>query len=171
MRHIIGATCLGVYAAATTISVSNPSFEDSTSWTSLSTGSNEFWAAPGGSSYATRVAGETATQQVDLGVTIEAGTTYTIHVELNGLSDSVVELWTQDGMIDDNDDFGGSLGSQLDWTAPSSGQFFVLVRGYSADQRGSFMVNIRSSEAGRGRGGSHYDFYNQRPSRQGSDRH
>ena len=92
MRHIIGATCLGVYAAATTIAVSNPSFEDSTSWTSLSTGSNEFWAAPGGSSYATRVAGETATQQVDLGVTIKAGTTYTIEVYARSWDPRAIDL-------------------------------------------------------------------------------
>ena len=84
----------------------------------------------------------------------QSGVSYTITVGLETLSDSVVELWSSTEMIDSNDDFGGSLGSQLEWTAPSTGQFFVLVRGYSATQGGDFTLDIVSSNAAGGGAGS-----------------
>lgn len=71
-----------------------------------------------------------------------AGTQYTIAVGLQTLSDSVVELWDQTSMLDSNDDFGGSLGSQLSWTAPSNGRVYVVVRGFSAANNGDFSLNI-----------------------------
>jgi hypothetical protein len=83
------------------------------------------------------------------------GETYTISVELTGLQDSVLELWSSTAMIDSNDDYGGSLGSQLEWTAPSSatsmsgpgGRVYVLVRGYSDANAGQFTVTVTSSGA------------------------
>ena len=39
------------------VAVANPSFEGSTGWTALTTGSEEFWAAPGGTAYASHLAG------------------------------------------------------------------------------------------------------------------
>eukprot|EP01050_Picozoa_sp_SAG11_P000722 SAG11_NODE_25_length_23789_cov_23.813592_4_plen_310_part_00 len=53
-------------------------------------------------------------------------------------------------MIDSNDDFGGSLGSQLIWTAPSSGQYVIQVRGYRETQRGRFELGVSSSGGGGG---------------------
>ena len=76
------------------------------------------------------------------------GETYTINVDLSGLQDSVLELWSSTEMIDSNDDYGGSLGSQLEWTAPADGgRFYVLVRGYSDANAGQFTVTVRSSGA------------------------
>eukprot|EP01043_Picozoa_sp_COSAG02_P010323 COSAG02_NODE_361_length_23829_cov_82.704509_1_plen_1316_part_00 len=76
------------------------------------------------------------------------GETYTISVELTGLQDSVLELWSSTEMIDSNDDYGGSLGSQLEYTAPSAGgRFYVLVRGYSDANAGQFIVTVTSSGA------------------------
>jgi hypothetical protein len=78
----------------------------------------------------------------------QSGVSYTITVGLETLSDSVVELYSSTAMLDSNDDFGGSLGSQLEWTAPSTGRFFVLVRGYNPRQGGDFTLNVVSSNAG-----------------------
>ena len=74
------------------------------------------------------------------------GETYQINVELTGLQDSVLELWTSSEMIDSNDDFGGTLGSHLEWTAPAvASRYFVLVRGYSDANSGQFTLTITSS--------------------------
>ena len=78
----------------------------------------------------------------------QEGVSYTISVDLETLADSVVELYSSSDLLDSNDDFGGTLGSQLEWTAPSTGRFFVLVRGYNPQQGGDFNLNIISSNAG-----------------------
>lgn len=78
----------------------------------------------------------------------QAGVSYTITVQLETLADSVVELYSTTEMLDSNDDFGGTLGSQLEWTAPSTSRFYVLVRGYNPRQGGDFNLNIVSSNAG-----------------------
>jgi hypothetical protein len=98
----------------------------------------------------------------------QAGVSYTITVALETLSDSVMELWSSTEMIDSNDDFGGSLGSQLEWTAPSTGQFFVLVRGYNPRQGGDFTLNVVSSNAAGGGAGSPCDGGVQLSQRSGS---
>ena len=72
----------------------------------------------------------------------QEGVSYTISVDLETLADSVVELYSSSDLLDSNDDFGGTLGSQLEWTAPSTGRFFVLVRGYNPQQGGDFNLNI-----------------------------
>lgn len=77
-----------------------------------------------------------------------AGTQYTINVGLQTLSDSVVELWDSSSMLDSNDDYGGSLGSQLTWTAPADGRVYVLVRGYSTANNGDFTLTISTANGG-----------------------
>ena len=86
MKALPAAAVLAAYAGAASaadVPVVNPSFEVSggggSGWNSLSTGSDEFWAPPGGTSYATREGGEAATTQA-LGVVIEADTTYTLEM-------------------------------------------------------------------------------------------
>ena len=57
-------------------------------------------------------------------------------------------------MIDSNDDFGGSLGSQLEWTAPDNTPVYALVRGYSDSQRGQFSIGILENGAATPGGGN-----------------
>lgn len=75
-----------------------------------------------------------------------AGVTYTISTQLLGLSDSVLELWSPTAMIDSNDDFGGSLGSQLEYTAAATVRVYIVVRGYSDQNRGAFGLTVISSD-------------------------
>eukprot|EP01050_Picozoa_sp_SAG11_P015734 SAG11_NODE_2074_length_3858_cov_4.261772_1_plen_772_part_00 len=78
-----------------------------------------------------------------------AGMTYDITVTLDSLFDSVVEVYDMDGatILDSNDDDGsGGLGSHLVWTAPSTGEYYVDVRGYSQSQRGSYTLTIATTD-------------------------
>ena len=72
----------------------------------------------------------------------ESGGTYEIEVMLGTLGDSVVELFDEDGsLLEYNDDHGDTLASRIEWTAPSSGTYYVQVRGYGS-QGGSYTLAI-----------------------------
>lgn len=74
------------------------------------------------------------------------GETYTITADLNGLDDSIVAVLNAQGTSlgenDDADDGSGTLGSQLEWTCPSTGTYYVVVRGYEASNRGAFVLSV-----------------------------
>ena len=36
----------------------------------------------------------------------------------------------------------GTLGSQVEWTAPSTANYYVIVRGYSPSERGAFILTV-----------------------------
>lgn len=72
----------------------------------------------------------------------EGGRRYQIDVTLGTLEDSVVELFDAAGRwLDGNDDYGSTLASRIVWTAPSSGTYYLQVRGHGW-QIGSYTVLI-----------------------------
>jgi hypothetical protein len=91
------------------------------------------------------VTGSVATrgQRVRYNMRVRGGVTYAVEVTLNSLSDSVLSIYTQNGRtpLVQNDDYGDSLASYVEWTAPRTGTYIVQVRGYSATQTGTFTVS------------------------------
>ena len=75
------------------------------------------------------------------------GTTYQIRVVLDTLPDSVLDLYAADGItqLAENDDYGASLASYIEWTAPRAGRFIVQVKGFSATEQGSFTVSVTAA--------------------------
>ena len=79
---------------------------------------------------------------------VTAGATYvfatTLSSEPGALQDSVIELLDSNGRrLAYNDDFGGTLASQLTWTAPQTmdgQQVFLSVRGYVPAQTGDYTL-------------------------------
>ena len=76
-----------------------------------------------------------------------SGRSYTIETRLETLSDSVITLYDAGGSyIDDNDDISDSdLASRIEWTAPSSGTYYVRVEGYG-DETGAYRLEISEGE-------------------------
>ena len=76
------------------------------------------------------------------------GQTYQISVDLASLSDSVLEVYSPDGVtkIAENDDGGTGTASYLEWTAPGTGVYRLAVRGYGSDT-GSYTITVQSSAA------------------------
>ena len=77
----------------------------------------------------------------------EAGTTYTIEVLLDTHPDTVLKLYDSRGnFLEENDDAEGlGNGSRIEWTAPSTGEYYVEV--YSFDQsskRGFYNLSLSS---------------------------
>lgn len=69
----------------------------------------------------------------------QGGATYTIYTSNVGPSaDTYVYLYDADGstLLAANDDYGGSLASRLDWTAPMTGTYYVLVRHWNPNVGG-----------------------------------
>lgn len=67
--------------------------------------------------------------------------------DLDFASDTKLELFAQDGTtpLRSNDDFGGSLASQIDWMAASSGTYHLKVTHWSENESGcgtSYSVSI-----------------------------
>jgi Zn-dependent metalloprotease len=65
---------------------------------------------------------------------------YTIETfNLGPASDTVLELYDTDTttLLDLNDDGGSGLASQIVWTAPASGDYFIKVRHYSSNASGN----------------------------------
>jgi hypothetical protein len=59
------------------------------------------------------------------------------------LTDSVLTLYDADGnQLAWNDDFGRSLASRIDWTAPADGTYYFSVSAYSTVQTGSYAVTL-----------------------------
>jgi hypothetical protein len=76
-----------------------------------------------------------------------AGTTYQIRVVLDTLPDSVLDLYAADGVtqLAENDDYGASLASYIEWTAPRAGTYIVQVRGFSPSEQGGFTVSVTAA--------------------------
>jgi hypothetical protein len=78
------------------------------------------------------------------------GQTYAIDVDCNAgsLGDSVLEVYSPDGRtkIAENDDGGSGTASYLEWTAPSTGNYRLAVRGYSS-HTGTYTIQVGSSAA------------------------
>ena len=60
--------------------------------------------------------------------TAQAGQLYKIDVALGTLDDSYAALLNADGWTEvENDDYGDSLASRINWAAPESGDYFIEV--------------------------------------------
>lgn len=69
----------------------------------------------------------------------QAGITYTLRTLNLGMSaDTYLYLYDTDGatLIASNDDYGGSLASQIEWQAPADGTYYVLVRHWNPNVNG-----------------------------------
>jgi uncharacterized surface protein with fasciclin (FAS1) repeats len=88
-------------------------------------------------------------------LTATGGTTYQIEVTLGTLTDSVLAIYAPDGttQLVENDDYGGTLSSYIEWTCPSDGSYFVVVRGFSARNTGDFSLAVTSDAGTQGGGG------------------
>ncbi len=67
----------------------------------------------------------------------QGGSTYTIETDAD--FDTYLELFDDSGDLLDSDDDGGSgSASRLRWSAPSSGNYIVMVRGFGGSDAGSY---------------------------------
>lgn len=69
----------------------------------------------------------------------EAGKKYLLTTsQLGGAADTVLSLYDSDGttQLASNDDYGGSLASQIAWTAPRNGTYYVLVQHWNPNVAG-----------------------------------
>ncbi|MDE2991774.1 MAG: PPC domain-containing protein [Chloroflexota bacterium] len=72
----------------------------------------------------------------------EAGTLYRIDVSLDSLADSVATLYDAAGQVlAENDDHAASSASRIYWTAPSGGDYYVAVTGYSVST-GTYSLSV-----------------------------
>ena len=78
-----------------------------------------------------------------------AGKHYTLATQLGTLRDSVLSLYDRNGttLLTANDDYGSSLASRIDWTAPASGVYYLAVAGYGNTCTGSYTLNVQTQNS------------------------
>ena len=72
----------------------------------------------------------------------EEGQTYRIDVALGTLTDSAVILYSYGSQEAWNDDYDDTLASRITWTAPDSGEVFVVVEGFDVGTGDSYTLTI-----------------------------
>lgn len=82
----------------------------------------------------------------------EAGHTYQIETQLDGLPDTVLDLLDVDAetqlLTNDDAPGGGALSSAIEWTCPTTGTYYVMVRAYDPlSQTGGFLVVVTEATA------------------------
>ena len=76
----------------------------------------------------------------------EEGQTYVIVVSLGTLTDSALGLFDSTGFeVDWNDDYGDTMGSRIEWTAPTTGEYFLAVEGFDADSTGTYTLTVTAA--------------------------
>jgi subtilisin family serine protease len=76
-----------------------------------------------------------------------AGRGYVFRTQLGTLPDSVLTLYDRNGAtaLATNDDYAGlGLASQINWTAPASGTYYLEVKAFSGSQTGSYSLDVRT---------------------------
>lgn len=71
--------------------------------------------------------------------TATAGMTYSMHTfDLEAASDTQLALYSSNGttLLASNDDYGDSLASRIEWTAPASGTYYLQVRHWNPNAGG-----------------------------------
>ncbi len=86
---------------------------------------------------------DTADDEDYFSFSANSGSTYTIETFLRSLEDSLLELRDSNGRrLEDNDDWGdGTRASRIEWTAQSSGTYYVVVKGYQ-DSTGTYLISL-----------------------------
>ena len=77
----------------------------------------------------------------------EGGQTYQLDVGIPGRLDSIVTLYDSDGsdLVRSDDYAGRTLGSQIVWEAPSTGTYYVAVKGYDRDDLGYYTLTAKAA--------------------------
>ncbi len=74
----------------------------------------------------------------------DAGQFYQIDVALGTLEDSVLTIYDANGWeVAFNDDYGSGAASRIDWRAPSSDPYYVVVSAYD-DSTGSYTLTVET---------------------------
>ena len=84
--------------------------------------------------------------------TATGGVTYTIQTGgLGSSADTYLYLYDTDGntLLAANDDYGGSLASRIDWAAPATGTYYVLVKHWNPNVGGCGTIYNLSLSQGR----------------------
>ncbi len=99
--------------------------------------------------------GSTVSGQIESGgdrdwfkFTAVAGRTYTLFTQLTTLQDSVLTLYAGDGatVLASNDDAPGrGLASEIRWTAPAGGTYYLEGKAYSSLQTGAYSLTLRGA--------------------------
>lgn len=78
-----------------------------------------------------------------------AGKAYVFTVQLGTLQDSVLTLCDSNGttQLAFNDDSGSSAASQITWTAPTSGVYYLAVGAYGNAYTGTYSLSVQGSNA------------------------
>jgi len=85
-----------------------------------------------------------------------AGDTYQIETTLDGIEDTVIDLVDTDRstVIVENDDDqragASTYASYIEWTCPTDGTYYVMVRGYGPSDVGTFNIVITDTSAAGG---------------------
>jgi hypothetical protein len=83
--------------------------------------------------------------------TAQGGLTYTIRTSnLGSTADTYLYLYDTDGstLLASNDDYGGSLASQIEWTVPVTGTYYVMIKHWNPNVGGcgtGYDISIRSA--------------------------
>ena len=79
----------------------------------------------------------------------EAGE-YRIATHLFGLPDTVMHLYAPDGTTElaENDDSSDGRNSEIEWTCPHVGTYFIVVHGYAPEQQGQFTITASQALVG-----------------------
>jgi len=85
---------------------------------------------------------------------IELGDSQTVRIQLmtggaTPVSDPLVTVRDSAGAeLARDDDSGGSLNAYLEFTAPSAGRYFIEARGFSDEERGTYVLQVQPGEIG-----------------------
>ena len=77
----------------------------------------------------------------------QSGYNYTIRVRHGANPDTILTLLDSDGrLITEDDDSGGDGEPRLEWAAPSTGNYYVEVRGFDGDATGTYRIDLDESD-------------------------
>ena len=86
---------------------------------------------------------ETAGDEDYFAFQAERGAEYTIETRVRSGLDTVIELYSSGGSrLGSDDDGGDGAASKLVWMAPSSGTYYVKVKGYSRSETGGYRLSV-----------------------------
>jgi len=78
-----------------------------------------------------------------------AGKSYLVTVGLGTLPDSLLYLYDTNGakQLAFNDDYGSGSASQIAWTAPTAGVYYLVVAGYGGSDLGTYRLSVEGQNS------------------------